>query len=62
METLGSIHSVRDEHEQAVKWYTMGAEAGLPRAMYDLGSMLDQGKGVAAPDCPAAAGCTTIMI
>ena len=39
----------------AVKWYTKGAEAGLPRAMWNLGLCLDQGVGVAAPDSPAAA-------
>jgi TPR repeat protein len=56
METLGSIHIVRKGYEQAMQWYTKGAEAGLPGAMYKLGSMLDQGQGVAAPpDCLAAA-------
>jgi TPR repeat protein len=55
MQTLGCIHVVRKEHEQAVEWFTKGAEAGLPRAMCNLGSLLDTGKGVAAPDHPAAA-------
>jgi TPR repeat protein len=55
MHALGSIHNVRDEHEQAVRWYTKAAEAGLPRAMFELGNMLNQGLGVAAPDPPAAA-------
>ena len=55
MDTLGSIHYARKEHEQAVEWYTKGAEAGLPRAMFSLGCRLDSGEGVAAPDCPAAA-------
>ena len=32
-----------------------GAEAGLPTATFNLGALLDQGKGVAAPDYPAAA-------
>jgi TPR repeat protein len=53
---LGQIHNVRREYEQAVAWYTKGAEAGLPRAMFYLGVSLDTGQGVAAPDCPAAAG------
>jgi len=55
MEMLGSIHDVRKEYEQAVQWFTEGAEAGLPGAMYNLGALLDQGQGVAAPDYPAAA-------
>ena len=42
MDVLGSIYHVRKEHEQAVEWYTKGAEAGLPRAMFDLGTMLDK--------------------
>jgi len=54
MNALGSIHDERKEHEQAVMWYTKGAEAGLPPAMYNLGCSLDEGEGV-APDCPAAA-------
>jgi len=56
MKVLGSIHSARDEHEQAVGWFTKGAEAGLPGAMFALGCCLDAGDGVAAPDYPAAAG------
>jgi len=56
METLGSIHDTRKEYEQAVLWYTQGAEAGLPGAMCTLGKMLDQGLGVAAPDYKAAVG------
>jgi len=35
--------------------YTKGAEAELPRAMFDLACALDRGEGVAA-DYPAAAG------
>jgi TPR repeat protein len=38
-----------------VEWFTKGAQAGLPRAMCDLGTSLDKGEGVAAPDYPAAA-------
>jgi hypothetical protein len=52
---MGSIYSVRNEYQQAVLWYTKGAEAGLPRAMYNLGCCLDQGEGGAAAGCPAAA-------
>ena len=52
---MGDIHYSRNEHEQAVKWYIKGAEAGLPRAMFHLGCCLDTGEGVAAPDYPAAA-------
>jgi len=55
MQTLGSIHRVRNEHEQATEWFTKGAEAGLPKAMFRLGCRLDSGQGVAAPDYPAAA-------
>jgi len=55
MEALGSVHDARKEHEQAVEWYTKGAEAGLPKAMFNLGWSLDAGEGVAAPDYPAAA-------
>ena len=36
-------------------WYTKGAEAGLPKTMFNLGTLLDRGLGVSAPDCPAAA-------
>jgi len=55
METLGSIYRVRKEYEQALIWLTKGAEAGLPKAMFNLGATLDQGLGMAAPDYPAAA-------
>jgi len=54
--TLGDIYLQRKEHEEAVKWYTKGSEAGLPKAMFGLGCYLDEGEGVAAPDYPAAAG------
>ena len=55
MKTLGSIHRARKEYEQAVAWVTKAAEAGVPRAMFDLGCSLDMGEGWAAPDYPAAA-------
>ena len=56
MNVLGSIYDVREEYETSVEWLTKGAEAGLPIAQYTLGVCLDAGKGVAAPDYPAAAG------
>jgi len=55
MDALADMHYNREEHEQAVKWATKGAEAGLPKAMYNLGISLDKGEGVPAPDYPAAA-------
>jgi hypothetical protein len=55
MNVLGRIHDVQKEHEQAVEWYTKGAEAGLPDARFNLGCCLDSGEGVAAPDHLAAA-------
>ena len=55
MYALGDLYRERKEHERAVEWYTNAAEAGLPRAMFDLGVCLDQGEGVAAPDYSAAA-------
>jgi len=39
---LGTIHRERTEHEQAVEWFTTGAEAGLPKAMFTLGILLDK--------------------
>jgi len=56
MYALGSHLHEREEHEQAVRWLTTAAEAGLPYAMFNLGTLLDEGKGVAAPDYQAAAG------
>ena len=55
MYALGSIGSVRKEHEQALEWLTKCAETGLPKAMFSLGYRLDSGTGVATPDYPAAA-------
>jgi len=55
MQWLGKIHRERKELEQAVQWFTKGAEAGLPNAMYHLGCYLDKGEGVAVVDYPAAA-------
>jgi TPR repeat protein len=37
-------------------WLTKGAETGLPKAMFNLGNLLDQGNGIAAPNYTAAAG------
>ena len=56
MNFLGCVHYERKEHEQALEWFTMGAEAGLPIAMFNLGQSLQDGEGVAAPDNPAAVG------
>ena len=55
MYAVGGIHHTRMEHEDAVKWFTKGAEAGLPDAMCFLGCCLDKGEGVAAADSWAAA-------
>ena len=55
MDELGCIHREREEHEQALKWFTKGAGAGLPLSMFNLALYLDEGKGMAAPDYPAAA-------
>jgi TPR repeat protein len=55
MLALGHIHAQRKEDEQAMQWFTKGAEAGLPKAMYGLGCYLDRGRDLAAPDHPAAA-------
>jgi len=42
MDALGNIHHDRKERVLAVEWYTKGAEAGLPRAMFNLGALLDK--------------------
>jgi len=36
MDTLGSIHSVREEHVLAMEWATKAAEAGLPDASREV--------------------------
>jgi len=54
MNELGIGHHAREENERAVEWFAKGAEAGLPRAMFNLGTLLEEGMGVAAPDYPAA--------
>ena len=54
MNALGGVHHERKEHSQALGWFTKGAEAGLPKAMYNLGAALDTGMYAAAPDYPAA--------
>ena len=56
MHEVGLVHRDREEYEQAVAWTTKAAEAGLPKAMFELGVRLDTGIGAAAPDYPAAAG------
>jgi hypothetical protein len=55
MYTLGGFHDGRNDSEQAEKLATKGAEAGLPKAMLIVGCILDEGKGEATPDYPAAA-------
>jgi hypothetical protein len=55
MNALGLVYRARHEYEQAVGWFTKGAECGLPRAMLDLGWSLEEGQGVATADYPAAA-------
>ena len=55
MLALGGVHHAINEYAQAVEWYRKGAEAGLPAAMFSLGSCLDAGQGMAAPDYPEAA-------
>jgi TPR repeat protein len=55
MQTLGSIYDERKEYEEAVAWFTMAAEAGLPRSKFTVGVFLDAGIGVAAPDHAAGA-------
>ena len=55
MNALGCVHREWKDYEQAVKWFTKGAEAGLPRAMFSLACRLERGEGVPAPDYPAAA-------
>jgi hypothetical protein len=55
MNALGIVHSTRKEYEQAAGWYTKGAKAGLPKAMFNLACCLDKGEGVPAPDYVAAA-------
>jgi TPR repeat protein len=54
MEELGSMYYERDVHELALDWYTKAADAGLPRAKLNVGYMLENAEGVAAPDPRAA--------
>jgi len=51
---LGNMHD-KKENEQALKWYTKGAEAGLPKAMHNYAVYVHEGRCAAAPDYPAAA-------
>jgi len=55
MYVMGTINDAREEHEQAVACFTRSKDAGLPKAMFALGVGLDKGKGISAPDYPAAA-------
>jgi TPR repeat protein len=43
------------EYARAVQWWTKGAKAGLPGAMFWLGWLLTTGEGEVVPDYPAAA-------
>jgi len=55
MFSLGEMYLTRKERgqaAQAVHWFTKGAEAGLPDAMFNLAQCLDE----AGEDHPAAAG------
>jgi TPR repeat protein len=52
---LAAIFHARKEYGPAAEWWTQGAEAGLPKAMFCLASLLDKGEGVAEPDPAAAA-------
>jgi TPR repeat protein len=52
MDAAAGIYTARQDHEQAAEWLTKAAETGWPLAMFNLGVMFDQGKGVAAPDYP----------
>ena len=57
MYALGAVHAEKKEHDRALEWFTKAAEAGLPTAMYAVGSTLaGMEPGAAAPDYPAAAG------
>ena len=42
MQALGGICCQRYRYELCLEWFTKGAEAGLPDAMYRLGSRLQQ--------------------
>ena len=55
MHALGWLHFTREDFILAVEWFTKGADARLPQAMYMVGCCLDNWQGVAAPDYPAAA-------
>jgi TPR repeat protein len=50
------------EHEKAVAWFRKGAEAGLPRAMFNLGCSLDMGEGVEADYTAAASWFQRAMV
>jgi TPR repeat protein len=54
MYAVGDIHDTRKQYSLAVEWLTKAAEAGLPRAMSDLGIHFDKGQGVAADYAAAA--------
>jgi hypothetical protein len=54
MMALGSVHDVRKEYEQAVKWLTKGAEAGAyTRSLFSSTlAVCDAQKHPTHPKCP----------
>jgi hypothetical protein len=46
MAAVGGLYAQVKEYEQAVEWFTKGAEAGLPEAMFNL-----SGSGLADNAC-----------
>ena len=55
MDVLGCVFHRWKEPVRSSAWYSKGAEAGLPMAMFNFGNRLQRGVGMAAPDYPAAA-------
>ena len=54
MAALAIIHFTSKEHVLAVEWLTKVPEAGMPKAMYNLGAANDEGMpGLAVQDYPA---------
>jgi len=45
---LGAIMARQENYKQALKWWRQAAEAGLPEAQYNLGTLYLEGKGVKA--------------
>ena len=53
MQYQGNMYCVRKEYEQAVKWFTKGAEAGLPGTPR---GMPRQGRGHGGAGLPGGGG------